>query len=372
MFTMMNNARLAVGVQGVAVAERATQRALAFARERRQGRAPGTPAGEMSPIIAHPDVRRMLLTMRAETDAARALCLMTADALDRARRLPDPAARAAAHAEASLLTPVAKAFSTDAGIKVSSIGIQVHGGMGYVEETGAAQHFRDARIFAIYEGTNGIQAIDLVTRKLPLGDGTVVDSLIADYREEAARISALNAPEFGETGARLREAVDALARATRKMLDWVGEEPTKALSGATPYLALFARAAGAPISPAPRAPPMPRWRKGRMIRASAPASPPPASSRKTSRWKPPASNWQRRRAKLWCWPARRCCSAPEPLPPAPTGNAEPGGAASFQMAGLPLKPLKAHMDRCAARQGGAGREVWYAPASRERRADARW
>lgn len=244
MFTMMNNARLAVGVQGVAVAERATQRALAFARERRQGRAVGAPAGEMSPIIAHPDVRRMLLTMRAETNAARALCLMTADALDRARRLPDAAARAAAHAEASLLTPVAKAFSTDAGIKVSSLGIQVHGGMGYVEETGAAQHFRDARIFAIYEGTNGIQAIDLVTRKLPLGGGTVVESLIADYREEAARISALNAPDFGQTGVRLLEAVDALARATRQMLDWVGEEPTKALSGATPYLALFARAAG--------------------------------------------------------------------------------------------------------------------------------
>ena len=244
MFTMMNNARLAVGVQGVAVAERATQRALAFARERRQGRAVGAPAGEMSPIIAHPDVRRMLLTMRAETDAARALCLMTADALDRSRRLADPNARAAALAEASLLTPVAKAFATDAGIKVSSLGIQVHGGMGYVEETGAAQHFRDARIFSIYEGTNGIQAIDLVTRKLPMAGGTVAESLIADFGAEAEQVSALNAPEFGHTGVRLREAVEALARATRQMLDWVGEEPTKALSGATPYLALFARAAG--------------------------------------------------------------------------------------------------------------------------------
>ncbi|MEP9375773.1 acyl-CoA dehydrogenase family protein [Aquabacter sp. CN5-332] len=245
MFTMMNNARLAVGIQGVAVAERATQRAIAFARERRQGRAPGANgAGEMSPIIAHPDVRRMLLTMRAETDAARALCLKTADALDRARRLTDPALRDAALAEASLLTPVAKAFATDAGIKVASLGVQVHGGMGYIEETGAAQHLRDARIFAIYEGTNGIQAIDLVTRKLPLGDGTLVDGLIADYRAAAAEVSALNALEFGLAGERLSEAVDALGRATRQMLDWLPDEPVKALAGATPYLALFARAAG--------------------------------------------------------------------------------------------------------------------------------
>ncbi len=244
MFTMMNNARLAVGVQGVAVAERATQRAFAFAHERRQGSAPGAEGAGMSPIIQHPDVRRMLLTMRAETDAARAICLKTADALDRARRLTDPNLKAAALAEASLLTPVAKAFSTDAGIKVSSLGVQVHGGMGYIEETGAAQHMRDARIFAIYEGTNGIQAIDLVTRKLTLGGGTLVEGLIDDYRTVAADVSALNDPAFGHAGERLSEAVDALGRATRQMLDWVPEEMEKALAGATPYLALFARAAG--------------------------------------------------------------------------------------------------------------------------------
>lgn len=245
MFTMMNNARLAVGIQGVAVAERATQRAIAFAKERRQGRAPGgNGAGEMSPIIDHPDVRRMLLTMRAETDAARAICLRTADALDRARRLTEPVLKASALAEASLLTPVAKAFSTDTGIKVASLGVQVHGGMGYIEETGAAQHLRDARIFAIYEGTNGIQAVDLVTRKLASGDGTLVDGLIADYRATAAEVSALNAPEFGLTGERLSEAVDALARAARQMLDWLPDEPVKALAGATPFLTLFARAAG--------------------------------------------------------------------------------------------------------------------------------
>ena len=168
MFTMMNRARLAVGLQGVGVAECATQQALVYARERRQGRTAGTPAAQSSPIIAHPDVRRMLLTMRALTQAARAICYATAMALDRAERSADAAARKAEHERASLLTPVAKAFSTDIGIEVASLGVQVHGGMGYVEETGAAQLYRDARIAAIYEGTNGIQAIDLVTRKLPL------------------------------------------------------------------------------------------------------------------------------------------------------------------------------------------------------------
>ncbi|MFG1302805.1 acyl-CoA dehydrogenase [Xanthobacter autotrophicus] len=242
MFTMMNNARLAVGIQGVAVAERATQRAFAYAKDRRQGKAAGFEGS--APIIAHPDVKRMLLTMRAETDAARAICLKTADALDRARRLPDPSARAAALAEASLLTPVAKAFSTDIGIEVASTGVQVHGGMGYVEETGAAQHMRDARIFAIYEGTNGIQAIDLVTRKLPQEGGDVVNAVIADYRDIAAEVAALNSPDFGHTGVRLAEAIDALARATRKMLDWLPSDQAKALAGATPYLRLFARAAG--------------------------------------------------------------------------------------------------------------------------------
>ena len=167
MFTMMNRARLAVALQGVAIAERATQQALAYAHERKQGRASGSHDGPAL-IIAHPDVKRMLLTMRSLTRAARAICYATAVALDRAERGSDAAARKAAHERASLLTPVAKAFSTDIGIEVASLGIQVHGGMGYIEETGAAQHFRDSRIAAIYEGTNGIQAIDLVTRKLPM------------------------------------------------------------------------------------------------------------------------------------------------------------------------------------------------------------
>src|SRR5580693_3759635 len=167
MFTMMNRARLAVGLQGVGLAERATQQALAYARDRRQGRTAGMKASETAPIIAHPDVRRMLLTMRALTQAARAICYTTAMALDRAERSSDEAARKNAYQRASLLTPVTKAFSTDIANEVASLGVQVHGGAGFIEETGLAQHFRDARIAAIYEGTNGIQAIDLVTRKLP-------------------------------------------------------------------------------------------------------------------------------------------------------------------------------------------------------------
>src|SRR6266550_1446960 len=242
MFTMMNHARLSVGLQGVAIAERATQAALAYARERKQGRATG--ATGSSPIIAHPDVKRMLLTMRALTRAARALCYATAVALDRAQRSPDEAARRAAHERASLLTPVAKAFSTDIGSEVTSLGVQVHGGMGYIEETGAAQHYRDARIAAIYEGTNGIQAIDLVMRKLPLAGGATVTAYIGEIKRTVEAVNATNDAAFGWTGVRLQDAVDALERATHWLLGSQRNELDAALAGATPYLRLFALAAG--------------------------------------------------------------------------------------------------------------------------------
>ena len=241
MFTMMNQARLAVGIQGVAIAERATQQALAYARERKQGRAGGN---DLSAIIAHPDVKRMLMTMRTRTRAARTLCYTTALAVDRAQHASDAAAREGAHQRASLLTPVAKAFSTDIGIEVASLGIQVHGGMGYVEETGAAQHFRDARIAAIYEGTNGIQAIDLVSRKLPLADGETVRTYLDELRATVAKVAASNDPEFGATAARLGEAVESLGRATHWMLERLDKAPDDALAGATPYLRLFGEAAG--------------------------------------------------------------------------------------------------------------------------------
>ncbi len=241
MFTMMNNARLAVGLQGVAIAERATQQAHAYAGERRQGRAG---ANGSSPIIAHPDVRRMLLTMRALTRAARAICYATGAAIDRAHRAGDDAARRAGNARASLLTPVAKAFSTDIGTEVASLGVQVHGGMGFIEETGAAQHYRDARIAQIYEGTNGIQAIDLVTRKLPLEGGAVVRGYLDELRRTVAAVQARNDPAFGATGARLRDAVDSLDRATTWLLGTLDKSSDAALAGATPYLRLFASAAG--------------------------------------------------------------------------------------------------------------------------------
>jgi alkylation response protein AidB-like acyl-CoA dehydrogenase len=242
MFTMMNNARLAVGLQGVGVAERATQAALAYARERRQGRASGD-TGPVA-IIAHPDVRRMLMTMRALTRAARAICYATGTAIDRARHADREAARQAAHERASLLTPVAKAFSTDIGIEVASLGVQVHGGMGYIEETGAAQHYRDARIAAIYEGTNGIQAIDLVTRKLPLSGGATMKVFLDDLRQTISAVAAMNDPVFEWIEIRLRETVDSLDRATTWLLAQLDSAPQAALAGATPYLRLFGYAAG--------------------------------------------------------------------------------------------------------------------------------
>ena len=240
MFTMMNRARLAVGLQGVGIAERATQQAVAYARERRQGRIAGMPATESAPIIAHPDVKRMLMTMRALTQAARTICYATAMALDRAERGSDKAARQAAHARASLLTPVAKAFSTDIGVEVASLGVQVHGGMGFIEETGAAQYYRDARIAPIYEGTNGIQAIDLVTRKLPLGGGAVVEAFLGELRGIVEAVNATNDPALGWSGVRLEEAVESLARATHWLLAKLDKDTDEVLAGATPICACSA------------------------------------------------------------------------------------------------------------------------------------
>ena len=239
MFTMMNDARLATGLQGVAIGEAATQHALAYARERRQGRAATASAGGMSAIIEHPDVQRMLMTMKALTQSARAVCYLTAGVIDRSRRASDPAARKAAAERAGLLTPIAKAYSSDIGNEVASLGVQAHGGMGFIEETGAAQFMRDARIIPIYEGTNGIQAIDLVTRKLPTGGGAVMKAEIADMRAIAADLRAAAEPAFGAMAPRLSEALDAFERATNFMLGKLGAEIQEALAGATPYLRLF-------------------------------------------------------------------------------------------------------------------------------------
>ena len=244
MFTMMNNARLMVGVQGVGRAERALQQATAFARERRQGRAAGAHGAGMSPIAEHPDVRRMLLAMRGLTEAARAICQTCAVASDLAEA-GDTTNGVDWRARAELLTPVAKAFSTDIGVEVASLNVQVHGGMGYIEETGAAQVLRDARIAPIYEGTNGIQAIDLVTRKLPAEGGAHLHAYIVHLREIAETARVKNRPDLGRIGPRLTAALDDLEAASAYLIAAMeGGRTREALAGATPYLRLFGLTAG--------------------------------------------------------------------------------------------------------------------------------
>ena len=186
MFAMMNNARLSVGLQGIGVAEHAYQDALAYANERKQGKASG--AEESSCIIEHPDVRRMLGLMRARIDAARALALLAARSLDHASRAEDPETREYHQRRVDLLIPIVKGCSTEMAIELASLGIQVHGGMGYSEETGVAQHLRDARITTIYEGTTGIQALDLVGRKIIRDGGLAVRELIVEMRASASSI----------------------------------------------------------------------------------------------------------------------------------------------------------------------------------------
>jgi alkylation response protein AidB-like acyl-CoA dehydrogenase len=244
MFTMMNQARLGVGLEGVGIADRAYQQALAYAQERRQGRAVGKKGDGMDAILVHPDVKRMLLQMRALTAAARTICYATAVALDVATRATDPKVKADAAARGALLTPVAKAFSTDIGNEVASLGVQIHGGMGFIEETGAAQHLRDARITPIYEGTNGIQSIDLVTRKLAANGGAAVWALLDELGGVVKKIEASNDPAFGTTGTRLRDALGSLERTSKWLLERIASAPNDALAGATPYLRLFGSTLG--------------------------------------------------------------------------------------------------------------------------------
>src|SRR5438552_7392135 len=230
-FTMMNFARLSVGVGGLAVGERSYQQALAFAHERRQSHAIGS-SESPSPIIEHPDVRRMLLTMKSYVEAMRALCFVNAAAIDRGRAAADEATRRQFQEVADLFTPISKGWCTDVGIDVASLGIQVHGGMGFIEETGAAQHYRDVRIAAIYEGTNGIQAIDLVGRKLPMRDGGVVRDLFAKMRSFDDELAST---DLDDLRGPLARAVDAAADAA----EWLLRNRTNqadVLAGATPFL----------------------------------------------------------------------------------------------------------------------------------------
>lgn len=244
MFIMMNAARLDVGLQGVGVAEAAFQRALRYAQERRQGRAAGVKSGPMIPIYEHVDVRRMLYSMKSLVEASRAICYANAVAYDLARRAPDENQRAKAKALEELLTPISKGWSTDRANDVASIGVQVHGGMGYIEETGAAQHMRDARIAAIYEGTNGIQAMDLVGRKLQGDGGAAVKAYIQDVKEEATIAKAGKREELKQIGSRLLEAADALGASTKWLLEAAKADQEHVLAGATPYLKQFGNVAG--------------------------------------------------------------------------------------------------------------------------------
>jgi len=238
MFIMMNAARLHVGLQGVAIGERAYQQARAYARERIQGKPIGAKDGAKLPIVHHPDVRRMLLSMRAASEAARALAYYTAGEADRARRLPDATQRARAQARLDLLTPVVKAWCTDLGVETASTGIQVHGGMGFIEETGAAQHWRDARIAPIYEGTNGIQANDLVGRKLLRDRGAAAADLIAEMRRTLTQLDGHDADGH------LTHGVDALERATAALIATAASDLGATLAGAEPYLRLLGTVAG--------------------------------------------------------------------------------------------------------------------------------
>jgi alkylation response protein AidB-like acyl-CoA dehydrogenase len=238
MFTMMNRARLATGLQGVGVAEAATQHAYAYARDRRQGR-----AGEhaIAPIVEHPDVARMLLDMRSQTLAARAIAYSAGLAIDRAVRETEPAKKAAASAREALLIPIIKSYGSDIGVEVASTGVQVHGGMGYIEETGAAQFLRDARIVPIYEGTNGIQAIDLVGRKVVRDGGAAACALIAELTAIAS--AAKGKTQLAQAPAQLDWALEALTQTTDWLLDAARTEEER-LGGATPYLTLFATTLG--------------------------------------------------------------------------------------------------------------------------------
>jgi alkylation response protein AidB-like acyl-CoA dehydrogenase len=246
MFTMMNSARLNIGMQGVGIAERSYQKALAFAKERRQGKPFGLQHDtlEMSPIIFHADVRRMLLTQKAMVEAGRAICLSNAMAIDLARHGATPEVREAAKAREELLTPLSKAWCTDMAVDVASLGVQVHGGMGFIEETGAAQHYRDARITPIYEGTNGIQAIDLLGRKLSLNGGVAVRSFLDDVRQTVERCAS-GAEAVQSIGGELAAALAACEAATAWLQQRMRTSPNEALPGATPFLRMMGLLAGA-------------------------------------------------------------------------------------------------------------------------------
>ena len=243
MFTMMNHARLAVGVEGVAIGERAYQHALEYARTRVQGHEIGQRGGDRVTIIHHPDVRRMLMGMRARTEAMRTLAYFAAATLDKAKRHPDPAEKRASRSLLDLLTPIVKGWSTELGVEIASTGIQIHGGMGFVEETGAAQYLRDARITTIYEGTTGIQANDLAGRKVAFEKGATALAVIGVMKRVDARLGA-GGESLASMRDGLKQAVDGLDEATRWLVETYPRDPKAASGVSVPYLKLFGTVAG--------------------------------------------------------------------------------------------------------------------------------
>ena len=237
MFTMMNQARLEVGLEGLSVAERAYQHASAYAKERKQGRMMG--GSEPVPIIEHPDVRRMLMTMKAYTEAMRGLVYDAVAADDRMHCAATQEERDAARDRLALLTPITKSWCTDHGVDVASLGVQVFGGMGFIEESGAPQFYRDARITPIYEGTNGIQALDLVMRKLPMHGGAVINGYLDEIDSLAAKLA--DADDLNDIAGALSSAVATVRETTTFLLD---ASPRDAMAGATPYQEMLGTLAG--------------------------------------------------------------------------------------------------------------------------------
>jgi alkylation response protein AidB-like acyl-CoA dehydrogenase len=240
MFIMMNAARFNVGLEGLGDAERAYQRAAAYAKERIQGAEVGVRGGPKVPIIKHPDVRRMLMSMRSRTEAMRALAYVVAAAQDRAHADSDEAVCRESQAFADLMIPVVKGWSTESAIDIASVGVQVHGGMGFIEETGAAQHLRDARITAIYEGTTAIQANDLIGRKIAREQGATIKAVIVEMRADASGLDG----DLAAVGARQSAAIEALEKAAAWLVANYAADPKAAHAGAVPFLHLFGIVAG--------------------------------------------------------------------------------------------------------------------------------
>ncbi len=244
MFIMMNRARFDVGLQGIAIAERSFQHALDYARNRVQGTEVGVRGGDRVAIVKHPDVRRMLMSMKSRVEAMRALAYVVAAALDKAQRHPDAAERARNQAMVDLLIPVVKGWSTESAIEIASVGVQIHGGMGFIEETGAAQYLRDARILPIYEGTTGIQANDLVGRKILRDQGAAARVAIAEMREVLIALGEDQANDLDAIRDGLRDGIALLEKAVAWVLATNPHDPHAVLFGAVPLLHLFGIVAG--------------------------------------------------------------------------------------------------------------------------------